>query len=94
MVDAASHDDPDSDLEIPNDLVVAVVAAACTVGLTVSLRFGVGVDTPLLPRLTPLVPYFVYLFTRRVDLGRLDTPRNWSLLTVAVSLVVFVRYGL
>jgi hypothetical protein len=93
MADAASRDEPDSDLGVPNDLAVAAVAAVCTVGLTLSLRFGVRVDTPLLPRLAPLAPYFAYLFTRRLDLGRLDTARNWSLVTVAVSLAVFVRYA-
>jgi len=72
-----------------DDLRVAVVAAACTVGLTLLFRYGIGRDVALVWRLLPLAPYFLSLFTKRLDLGGLDTPRNWSLLTVAVTLATF-----
>ncbi|MGQ4554797.1 hypothetical protein [Halobellus sp. GM3] len=76
-----------------DDLRVAVVAAACTIALTLALRYGLGREIPFVPRLLPLAPYFVSLFTRRLDLGGFDTPRNWSLLTVAVTLGAFSYFG-
>ncbi|SEG27988.1 hypothetical protein [Halobellus limi] len=76
-----------------DDLRVAVVAAACTVGLTLLLQYGLGREVALAWRLLPLAPYFLSLFTKRLELGGLDTPRNWSLLTVAVTLATFGYVG-
>jgi hypothetical protein len=77
---------------VRDDLVVALVAAACTVGLTLSLRFGAGVRPPLLPRLSPMVPYFGYLFSKRS--GPLSTlsPLDWMGATVVVTLLTFVYF--
>ena len=76
-----------------DDLRVAVVAAACTIGLSLGLRYGLGREIAFVWRLLPLGPYFLSLFTKRLQLGGLDTPRNWSLLTVAVTLGAFVYFG-
>ena len=76
-----------------DDLTVALVAVACTVGFTLLTAYGLGVDTGVAVRMVPLAPYFAYLFTRRADLPEsLDTPRNWSLLTVAVTLALLAYY--
>ncbi|WP_380676670.1 hypothetical protein [Salinigranum sp. GCM10025319] len=77
---------------VRDDLLVAVVAAACTVALTLALRFGVGLQAPLLPRLSPLVPYFGYLFSKRSGpLSTLPT-RAWIGATVVVTLLTFVYF--
>jgi hypothetical protein len=76
-----------------DDLRVAAVAAACTVGLTLALRYGVGRDVAFVYRLLPLGPYFLSLFADRLPLDGLDTPRNWSALTVAVTVGLFVYFG-
>ena len=83
-------------LDVPGsvreDLLVAVAAALCTVALTLSLRFGVGLRPPLLPRLSPLVPYFGYLFSKRS--GPLSTlsALDWIGATVVVTLLTFVYF--
>ncbi|WP_231554325.1 hypothetical protein [Halobellus rufus] len=84
---------PEAELPGTDDLRVAAVAAACTVGLTLLLQYGLGREVPLVWRLLPLGPYFVSLFTKRLPLGGLDTPRNWSLLTVAVTLATLLYFG-
>lgn len=76
-----------------DDLRVAAVAAACTVGLTLALRYGVGRDVAFVYRLLPLGPYFVSLFAGRVGPAGLDTPRTWSALTVVTTAVLFVYFG-
>ncbi|RLM59585.1 hypothetical protein DVK02_02270 [Halobellus sp. Atlit-31R] len=76
-----------------DDLRVAAVAAACTVGLTLALRYGLGREVSFVWRLLPLGPYFLSQFTSRLTLGGLATPRNWSLLTVAVTLGAFGYFG-
>ena len=76
-----------------DDLRIAAVAAACTVGLTLALRYVAGRDVAFVYRLLPLGPYFLSLFAARLPLGDLDTPRIWSALTVAVTLVLFGYFG-
>ncbi|MFC7070300.1 hypothetical protein [Halobaculum lipolyticum] len=69
-----------------DDLVVAGTAAAGALLLTVGvdLLAGIAVSTPL--RLTPLVVYFAYLFSRKGGpYGALDTPRNWTVLVAVVT---------
>ena len=77
---------------VRDDLVVALVAAACTIALTLSLRYGFGLRPTLLPRLSPMVPYFGYLFSKRS--GPLSTipTRSWIALTVAVTLGTFAYF--
>jgi hypothetical protein len=68
------------------DLGVAAAAALGAVALTVGLDLlgGVAVSTPA--RVAPLVVYFAYLFTRKGGpYGSLDTPRNWTVLVVVVT---------
>jgi hypothetical protein len=77
---------------VRDDLLVALVAAGCTVGLTLSLRFGAGLRPPLLPRLSPMVPYFGYLFSKRGGpLSTLST-LGWIGATVVVTLLTFVSF--
>jgi hypothetical protein len=82
--DATSFDSLDF-----SDLKVAVVAVVCTVGLTLALAYGVGVEVSFVYRLTPLVPYFGYVFTRGAGLS----PRAWSALVVAVTLGTFALFA-
>jgi len=84
---------PENALATAEDLRVAAAAAACTIGLTVALRYGLGREVPFVWRLVPLVPYFLSLFAGRLTSDDLDTPRNWSLLTLAVTLVAFAYFG-
>ncbi len=77
-----------------DDVLVAAVAAGCTVAFTLVTAYGLGVDASAVVRMVPLAPYFAYLFTRRADLPpALDSPRNWSLLTVAVTLALLTYYA-
>ncbi|MFC6724151.1 hypothetical protein ACFQE1_07140 [Halobium palmae] len=78
---------------VPDDVIVAAVASGCTVGLHLVLSFLLDVESSLFVRLAPLAVYFLYTFVHHG--GRefaLDTPRNWSLLAVGVSLVVVAAY--
>ncbi|KAB1194153.1 hypothetical protein GJR96_12215 [Haloferax sp. MBLA0076] len=68
-----------------SDVTVALVAGLCTVGLTLALELGVGVDVSFVYRLVPLVPYFGYVFTRGAGLS----VRAWSALIAAVTLGTF-----
>jgi len=92
-VESDSDASPDAELPGTDDLRVAAVAAACTVGLTLALQYGLGREVSLVWRLLPLGPYFLSLFTKRLPLGEIDTPRNWSLLTVAVTIITFLYVG-
>jgi hypothetical protein len=87
---AATNDRMELPESVRDDLLVALVAAGCTVGLTLSLRFGVGISPPLVLRLSPMAPYFGYLFSKRS--GPLSTlsPLDWIGATVAVTLLTFV----
>jgi hypothetical protein len=80
-------------MELPesvrDDLLVALVAAACTVVLTLSLRFGMGLRPPLAPRLAPLVPYFGYLFSKRSKPLSALSALDWIGATVVVTLATF-----
>ena len=72
---------------VRDDLLVAGVAAACAVGLTLSLVVVGGVAVPLPLRTAPLAVYFAYLFSRKGGpYGSVDTPRNWAVLTVLVTI--------
>ena len=79
-----------------DDTKVALVAAACVIVFTLATTYApYGLRAASVAvRMAPLVPYFVYLFTRRADLPpALDSPRNWSLLTVAVTLALLAYYA-
>jgi hypothetical protein len=71
------------------DLSVAAAAAVCTVALTLALRFGVGLRPPLLPRLSPLVPYFAFLFSKGSGPLSALSVRDWIGATVVVTLLTF-----
>ncbi|WP_201741679.1 hypothetical protein [Salinigranum halophilum] len=77
---------------VRDDLLVALVAAGCTVVLTLALRYGVGLRPPLLPRLSPMVPYFGYLFSKRNGLLSLLSTATWVGVTVLVTLVTFASF--
>ena len=68
-----------------SDLVVAGVAAGCTVALSLVLELGFGGEAPMLPRLAPLAVYFVYLFTGRTPLSAVG-PAVWNGATALVTL--------
>ncbi|WP_416839817.1 hypothetical protein [Haloferax sp. DFSO52] len=67
------------------DLYVALLAGACTVGLTLALEYGVGADVSFVYRLSPLVPYFAYVFSR----GAALSTRAWMAVIAAVTLGTF-----
>jgi hypothetical protein len=95
MTDDVADDDGNTGLSgATDDLRVAVVAAACTIGLTLALRYGVGREVAFAYRLLPLAPYFVSLFAGRVLPDGLDTPRTWSVLTAGLTTALFVYFGL
>ncbi|WP_396612514.1 hypothetical protein ACH9L7_04360 [Haloferax sp. S1W] len=87
---ASSDDTPTLDLRDATDLYVALVAGVCTVGLTLALEFGVGVEVPFVYRLAPLVPYFGYVFTRGAGLSA----RAWMALIGVVTLGAFGFFAL
>ena len=77
-----------------DDAVVAAVAAGCTVAFTLLTVYALDADVGVAVRMAPIVPYFAYLFTRQADLPpAFDSPRNWSLLTVAVTLALLAYYA-
>lgn len=77
----------ETELSIPDDVWVALVAAVCTVGLSLVIRFVLGQSTSLLVRLVPIFPYFVYLFVKKnADSGPLSSLWTWVALIVVVTL--------
>lgn len=77
--------------DVVDDLRVATVAAACTVALTLALRFVLGADVGFLLRLSPLAVYFAYLVFGKGDTGSaFEDARLWMALAVAVTLAVLV----
>jgi hypothetical protein len=80
---------PDAELSVPDDVWVALAAAACTVGLSLVLRFVFGQSVGFLVRLTPLWLYFAYLFVgKNADSGPLAEVRTWLVVIVATTLGV------
>ncbi|MDS0298956.1 hypothetical protein NDI76_09375 [Halogeometricum sp. S1BR25-6] len=76
-----------------DDLKLAAVAAGCTVGLTLVLQFVLNRDVSSLVRLAPLIPYFAYLFAKRTEVDALASVRNWSALTVALTVATLLYYA-
>lgn len=80
-------------MDVPDDLKVAAVASACTVGLSLLLRYGLGVDANIFVRLVPLLVYFVYLFAKdalsETTLGETTT---WYLVTVVATIGALLYY--
>ena len=73
------------------DLLVAGVAAGCAVALTLGFEYGLAVSMPLQYRLTPLLVYVLYVFTRKGGpYGRYDTPETWAALAILVSVVTAI----
>lgn len=69
-----------------DDLFVAGTAAACAIALTLGLEYGVGTTVPVYYRLTPLLVYVLYTFTRKGGpYGRYDTLSTWIVLTILVT---------
>ncbi|ELZ98782.1 hypothetical protein C440_00460 [Haloferax mucosum ATCC BAA-1512] len=82
---ASTDDTAAHDLRDLTDVKVALAAGLCTVGLTLALKYGAGVDVSFVYRLSPLAPYFAYVFTR----GAALSVRVWVGLIVAVTLGTF-----
>ncbi|WP_248897183.1 hypothetical protein [Haloplanus halobius] len=77
--------------EVAADLQVAAVAAACTLALSLSLRYGFGVAASPLLRLSPVAMYFGYLFLGKGSTGSaFENPRLWMLATVVVTVAAAV----
>ncbi|QCJ48388.1 MULTISPECIES: hypothetical protein [Haloprofundus] len=82
-------------MDVPDDLKVAAVASACTVGLSLSLRYGLRVDANLFVRLLPLFVYFVYLFAKdALSETALGETTTWYVVTVAATLAAAVFYAI
>ncbi|MFC4358931.1 hypothetical protein ACFO0N_13355 [Halobium salinum] len=78
---------------VPDDVTIAAVASVCTVALHLLLARLVAPESSLLVRLAPLGVYFVYTFVHHGSGDSpFDTPRNWALLTVAVTAAVVGFY--
>lgn len=80
-------------MDVRDDLIVAGVAAGCTVGLALLLEFALGGAGGTLIRMAPIGVYFLYLFTRRTALSAVDAT-TWAGLTIVVTLGVLVAVGL
>jgi hypothetical protein len=72
------------------DTLVATGVAVVTIAVSLMLEFVLPVDSNPLLRLSPLVIYFVYLFTHRQLPEGVDQPRNWVALTAVVGIGVLV----
>lgn len=84
---------PTTESGVPDDVIVAAVASGCTVGLHLVLSTLLDVESSVFVRLAPLAVYFLYTFVHHAsDEFALDTPRNWSLLTLGISVVIVAAY--
>ncbi|CQR49863.1 MULTISPECIES: hypothetical protein [Haloferax] len=82
---ASSDDAATDEFRDITDVKVALVAGLCAVALTLSLEYGAGIEVPFVYRLSPLVPYFAYVFSR----GAALSARTWMALTAVVTLATF-----
>ncbi|ELZ70464.1 hypothetical protein C5B91_06600 [Haloferax sp. Atlit-10N] len=87
---ASSDDDATAEFRDLTDVKVALVAGLCTVALTLSLKYGAGIEVPFVYRLSPLAPYFAYVFSR----GAALSARTWMSLIAAVTLGTFGFFAL
>ncbi|WP_338742134.1 hypothetical protein [Haloplanus salilacus] len=72
--------------EVAADLRVAAVAAGCTVALSLTLRYGLGVTANPLLRLSPIAMYFGYLFLGKGSTGSaFENSRLWMIATAVVT---------
>jgi len=77
--------------EVAADLRVAAVAAACTVALSLTLRYGLDVAASPLLRLSPVAMYFGYLFLGKGSTGSaVENPRLWMVATLVVTVATGV----
>jgi hypothetical protein len=77
-----------------DDVIVAAVASTCVVTLHLFLS-RVAAGSGILARLAPLAVYFLYTVVHHGEVDSpLDTPRNWSLLAVGLTVVIAAFYSL
>lgn len=68
------------------DVLVAGTAAGCAIALAVGGEFLLETTIPTLYRLTPLLVYVAYAFTRKGGpYGRYDVPSTWVVLVLLVT---------
>ncbi len=70
------------------DVVVAAAVAICTVAVSLLFDYVLAVNVSFALQIAPLAVYFLYVFSHRRLPDALDRPRNWILLTLAVSVAV------
>ena len=72
------------------EIIVASAAAGATVALSLVFEFVLAVEPSFYLQASPLVVYFVYLFSHSRLPAGYDRSRNWVVLSLAVAGVALV----
>ncbi len=81
-------------MKVPGEIAVALVTAACVIGLAVGFRDLLHTNPPFLfSTATPIYPFIVYLITRPIVQRFKYETMLWSAVIVAVAAFTLLLYG-
>ena len=81
------------EMKVPDEIEVALVTAACVLGLAVAFKNVFNVNAPFLfSTAAPMYPFILYLITRPTAQRLKHDALLWSAVIVFVSAFTFVLY--
>lgn len=83
------------DMKLVDEVKVALVTAACVLGIAVIFKNVLHVQADLVVSNSPVYLFIVYIITRgQVKNSKCDEPLYWSLAILLVTLMVIGVYAL
>ncbi len=80
-------------MKVPDEIAVALVTAACVIGLAIGFKNVLNVNTPFLfSTAAPIYPFIVYLITRPTAQRLKHDALLWSVVIVLVSVFTLLLY--
>jgi len=82
-------------MKVPDEIALALVTAACVIGLAIAFKNVFNVNVPFLfSTATPIYPFIVYLITRPTLQRFKHEALLWSAAIVLVSVFTLLLYVL
>ncbi len=80
-------------MKVPDEIAVALVTAACVLGLAVAFEEVVRINvSPLFSTAAPVYLFIVYLLTRPIARRFEHDALVWSLAVIAVAMLTLLAY--
>jgi len=80
-------------MKVPDEILVALVTAACVIGLAIAFKNVFNVNAPFLSSIaTPIYPFVVYLIARPTVQRFKHETLLWSVVIALVSVFTLLLY--